>query len=214
MSHSVVVVMAESKSDVDELLAPFDENIQRDPYEVSCYCKETKHRKDLMTNQIEKTGKSLQVVVEELYQKYKDIISAPPEEYNTEREKIYKQYDAIDEEFDKTYIYSFDSDCEECHGTGITTSTYNEDAKWDWYELGGRWSTYKPPLTRAQLSTKRHTPFAILTEDDGWLESATMGWWGFTSEEKDTKEWEEIYFNTISKATQNGLKPFVVDVHI
>jgi hypothetical protein len=33
-----------------------------------------------------------------------------------------------------------DKKCENCQGTGGYKSKYNPDAKWDWYQIGGRWS--------------------------------------------------------------------------
>ena len=31
------------------------------------------------------------------------------------------------------------TDCEDCHGTFKVKTNYNEDAKWDWWRIGGRW---------------------------------------------------------------------------
>jgi len=33
-----------------------------------------------------------------------------------------------------------DPDCERCNGTVICESTYNPNSKWDWWQIGGRWS--------------------------------------------------------------------------
>lgn len=33
-----------------------------------------------------------------------------------------------------------DPACEECHGSGKVKSNYNPNSKWDWYEIGGRWT--------------------------------------------------------------------------
>ena len=214
MSHSVVVVMARRETDIVTLLEPYDENREVEPYEVECYCKQTRHNKDITANQIEKLGQMWVVANRELYQKYKSLLSASKEEYKIENDKLNKKYQEVDAEFDATYIYSFNPDCDECHGTGIGISTYNPQSRWDWWEFGGRWSDYKPPLARAQVSEERYVPFAILTEADGWQESAMMGWFGITSNDKNEVEWADIYFKTLSKATRKGLKPFVVDIHI
>lgn len=33
-----------------------------------------------------------------------------------------------------------DPECYDCHGEGVVDSTYNPKSKWDWYQIGGRWS--------------------------------------------------------------------------
>lgn len=43
--------------------------------------------------------------------------------------------------------------CDECHGTGTYMSTYNPKSKWDWYEVGGRWSGWLVNRSGAQLNS-------------------------------------------------------------
>jgi hypothetical protein len=36
-------------------------------------------------------------------------------------------------------VHSPDEQCYECGGSGFVTSTYNQNAQWDFWEVGGRW---------------------------------------------------------------------------
>jgi hypothetical protein len=35
---------------------------------------------------------------------------------------------------------SADTDCKECQGTGTRITTHNPSSKWDWWQIGGRWT--------------------------------------------------------------------------
>jgi hypothetical protein len=44
--------------------------------------------------------------------------------------------------------------CSDCNGTGISSTTYNPNSKWDWYEIGGRWHGnffLKPNIKRENI---------------------------------------------------------------
>jgi hypothetical protein len=99
-------------------------------------------------------------------------------------------------------------------GTWHEYSTYNPDSKWDWYQLGGRWSGMiklkgeavgvvgepslvtenEPGIDQAKKGDIENlnelVTFAIL-KDGKWYERGDMGWWGMVSNEKDQNEWEE-----------------------
>ena len=84
-----------------------------------------------------------------------------------------------------------DPKCEECHGSGKVKSTYNKNAKWDWYEVGGRWSGYfgkdvvvKGKDAKRFFLDKNKIPFAILSKDGKWHEKGRMGWWAMVSGDK------------------------------
>lgn len=114
MSHYTVAVFTDDTTDVDELLAPYNEEISVAPYisrtkqEMIDYAKRRAeiYRKD------EEEGKP----VYEWMRKYLDA--------------------KTDEEFyacEWCEDYKYDRD-------GNELSTYNPASKWDWYTVGGRWS--------------------------------------------------------------------------
>lgn len=125
MSHATVMVINRkgSGSDVDELLAPYDENLEVDPY-------------------IYKTKKEL---IEEVRADAVAFMERPEKdrnEWGTKKySKIYKKIKdgtVTDEELYSVGIEGYDSD--ELDEDGNVISHYNPNSKWDWYEIGGRWS--------------------------------------------------------------------------
>ena len=112
MSHYLVGVIVNDISEVDDILAPYDENM-----EVKPYIYRTKA-------QIIADGKARK----ERYAK-SDNITDYMRKYlgATTDEEFYKlEIDGLsDEDLDKD---------------GNELSTYNPNSKWDWYSIGGRWS--------------------------------------------------------------------------
>lgn len=83
--------------------------------------------------------------------------------------------------------------------TGLfSVKTLNPQAKWDWYEVGGRWCERFPGSvieTRALLEKKNLKdllPFAMITPDGLWHEWETFiveGWMQWRTERKTDKNW-------------------------
>ncbi|MDD7755241.1 MAG: hypothetical protein PUJ51_12170 [Clostridiales bacterium] len=116
MSHFTVAVFTEPNGKtVDELLAPYDENIVVEPYidktkeEIIQSAKETKDR--ILTRLKENPNYELDSWEE-------DYINAKTDE------ELYNQGIWEDEEYDE-------------NGNHLTN--YNPKSKWDWYQIGGRW---------------------------------------------------------------------------
>lgn len=64
-----------------------------------------------------------------------------------------------------------DANGEQYDGDGNRVSTFNPDAHWDWYELGGRWSDEvndRQGMSAADWDGMNVA--AIVTSSDGWLE--------------------------------------------
>ena len=136
MSHySVAVIIKKGQSLEDALekaLAPFDENLEVPPYIAHT-------RKDL----IEKERLEYLVAIRE-----REILLSGNTEFNFRFKKEYlketleerlKKIDIIsDEELYQEAIRMYSPDSIDEYGNVI--STYNPNSKWDWYEVGGRWS--------------------------------------------------------------------------
>jgi len=135
--------------------------------------------------------------------------------------QFYKERDTNNELEDKSFeeIYKIHGDDwnrnawrPDENGVFQEYSNYNPKSKWDWYQLGGRWSgliklkegaegiegesgvfdnetgidaAYKKDI--ANLDQIR--PFAVL-KDGEWYERGEMGWWAIVANEKDTDVWE------------------------
>ena len=112
MSHYLVGVVVNDISEVDDILAPYDENMEVEPYIYRTKAQiiaDGKARK-------EKYAKSDNIT--DYMRKYLGA---------TTDEEFYKlEIDGLsDEDLDKD---------------GNELSTYNPNSKWDWYSIGGRWS--------------------------------------------------------------------------
>lgn len=111
-------------------------------------------------------------------------------------------------------------------------STYNPDSKWDWYEVGGRWSGFLVLKDRdaegdiietnsALFSEidwdymKEHSryPYCIVDDDGDWHERGEMGWFGVSFNEKEAYTWEEEVLEYLKTVPDDCLVT-VVDFHI
>jgi hypothetical protein len=105
--------------------------------------------------------------------------------------------------------------------------THNPNAKWDWYEVGGRWQgllilkgsgVLSDSLTKKDIDfeeMKRQdklTIFAVLKNGE-WFEHGKMGWWGCVREEKEAKVWTEELSKLLDSIDDNELIT-IVDCHI
>lgn len=134
MSHFLTVVLIPPDTkDVDDqvkdLLAPYDEEIQVAPYEQPCYCvgREARHAcRDQMDQELPWPPRSIDVTPEE---------RAIEETLEEQREAKYLELLAAHP--DREMI---DPTCSECNGSGKNLTRRNPSSKWDWWQIGGRWS--------------------------------------------------------------------------
>lgn len=133
MSHySVAVVTKEGKPwEVEELLNPYDENLEVEPWLYKTKDEVIKEARMLNEQTVTNQGQVL---------KRDDLTK---EQKGTAQrwydEAIKKKETFTDEDFYNDYIESngFEDDVDE---NGDVYVTWNEDAKWDWWSEGGRWS--------------------------------------------------------------------------
>lgn len=114
-------------------------------------------------------------------------------------------------------------------------STYNPDAKWDWYTIGGGWSNYlylKECNEEGERLTADYAyfdevdwdymikmnriPFCFVDWDGDWHEKGEMGWFAMTKNEKDEDSWVdefEAYIETLKNINFQG-EVTVIDFHI
>lgn len=228
MSHFTVYVFSNNDgADVEDLLAPYNENM-----EVASYVKYTKKQA------IAKVRKEIEDYKHDLYAEF----LADPEAYkekakktafNKERYKSHINY--LENEFPKRLNWT-DEECYEeeakwykdddmIDADGNLLSTYNPKSKWDWYEEGGRWSGSL--ITKGNTKTnkdfvseidweKTPYPFAFITPDGEWYERGKMGWWACVSDKKDADSWKKEYKSAIDKMLKENKDIVVtlIDCHI
>lgn len=161
MSHSTVLVIlpkdtpltTEALHDaVETALAPFDENMAVPPYEKPCSCvgleAQVAAREQAAAAAVAVTGKTME--------DYRAAFSTDDRiarmqagervdldaawaahiaDYAAAYDARYAEVLAADPRRDAP-----DPACASCGGTGVRTTTYNPQSKWDWYSIGGRWN--------------------------------------------------------------------------
>ena len=193
---------------LEEMLAPYDENSEVREYDRECYC-------------INRTAsdfgfeKALELMgfgnFDEYRKRYWDI----PEAYRPSWKKWLSPFEAIENKATRSHeAYNKpDPKCDECRGTGAYKSTYNPNSKWDWWVIGGRWNgeligkarddgdggfnfgdefhSLRENSCKVQDIADGFIPFAVITPDGEWHEKGEMGWWGMASNKKKESLWKK-----------------------
>jgi len=222
MSHFTVMVIGKNP---EKQLAPFDEKKR-----VPRYCYYTK--KQL----IEKEKKLIEDYKNGMYAEYlKD-----PEKYKEGCKNYPEHFIYISEKFpeklkwtEKQIYEDAIKYCkpEEIGKKGEIYSDYNPKSKWDWYDLGGRWSgmlKLKKGVKDAEISENTQSvdqakkgdienfdeiiTFALI-KNGKWYEIGEMGWWNIASNEKDEKQWEAEFKKLVSSLPDDTLIS-IYDCHI
>lgn len=195
MSHFIGLVFGDN---VENNLEPYSEHLKVEPYPV--YTKQ------------------------QAIDKAKEIITSGHFVYGSAMSK--EEVEAIHD--DKGYyeyaikMWGYKTDKE-----GNLISTYNPHSKWDWYTEGGRWGGYLPTKYGYNadncvvgdvdwgkyFENNQSGPFCFITEDGEWHETAKMGWWGMTTDDKDENDWREE-FETYLKSLDPDTEITAIDFHI
>lgn len=194
MSHFIGLVFG---SNVHSLLEPYDEGLRVEPY--------------------------IELTKEQAIQKAKEDVGWILEHPNNPSIDVARTI-KTDEQF---YEFAKRFGVEEIDKDGNFLTTYNPDSKWDWWVIGGRWSGYLPTLNSQNsdnctvgevnwskfFENNPSGPFCFITEDGEWHETARMGWWGMTSNDKEKKAWREE-FESYLKSVDPDTEITAIDFHI
>lgn len=169
MSHFCTIVIVPIGASVDEkvtnLLAPYDEDIQVDPYNTKCHCVGGEARRSSIDFSTEKLGsldtnerasyhKDLNDKCIELaggLKKWKEACASEDCGWSIQEkaEKLITPWGeriasrvALEEKYEKEHpLYNkAHPNCKDCKGSGIQITQYNPKSKWDWWTIGGRWN--------------------------------------------------------------------------
>lgn len=91
---------------------------------------------------------------------------------------------------------------------------FREGSKWDWWQIGGRWSGLingKNTAPIGELPENIET-FAVLTPDGKWHERGQGGWWGHIADDKGDA-WKKEFTEAVAKYAPDHLAT-VVDFHV
>lgn len=107
---------------------------------------------------------------------------------------------------------------------GNLLSTYNPNAKWDWWTEDGRWpealglppkSKHEYPIKLSELDfDKIETPFAFIDTHGIWHETGKMGWWGMVIDSKETDDWNKEFRDYLNSVNPETTFITNIDCHI
>jgi hypothetical protein len=249
MSHfSTLVILPkdtrenEVKLAAAELLAPFDENIEVEPYQEECWCVGREARMDT------------KLKFTPLWDAARKTFDAQhPGGYNSKREKLWEQHTASlqaeEAAFRKNHPKAGQpsTGCEDCQGSGKRETQYNPDSKWDWWVVGGRWSGIYRAFAlnddwdenwdlidvgklRATLHVTKDlyakagweeealpdgatTPtYAVVTPNGDWFGRGSMGWFGISHCDTDEETFWTGYLDILLRYCD--CHAVVCDLHI
>lgn len=76
---------------------------------------------------------------------------------------------------------------------GNLLSNYNPNSKWDWWCIGGRWSDgTSDNVTKVSNLPEEFTTFAVVTPDGVWHAKGDMGWFACVSNEDENYDFHKI----------------------
>ena len=211
MSHFCVYVFHNENTTIDELLAPYDENIEFAPYVL--YTKE---------QAIAKVRSDIEEYKNSIYKEYLEDPVKYKEKWGNNKNHI----DYLENEFPKKLNWT-DEECYDeivkwyresgmVNENGSILSTRNPKAKWDWYQVGCRWRGGIPgdkvKMSEVDIDTI-DTPYAFVTTDGEWVECGQMGWFGISLNEMNDDEWD-AKFREYLKTLDKDIILTLVDCHI
>jgi hypothetical protein len=208
MSHFIVNIILPKdevrKGKIEEMLAPYDENIQVKPY-ILHYRRNAKklHNEELKY--------------------YKGILDSKDKNFNLANiENHYTQLQKMTAF--EYYAHHFKGRKKDKAGNIL--STYSPKSKWDWWQIGGRYAGWLLNQTPEKANHKiennccpiklaieeKKIPFALILPNGKWIERGKMGWWAFVTDETPEKEWEKIVLDYYKKYPAHMVAQ--IDCHI
>lgn len=218
MSHFTVYVFQDKDSpSIGEMLAPYDEGLELEKPVISM----TK------ADAIAKCRKDIEYTNNGCYKEYLEN----PEEYEKKWGYNKNHINFLKNDFPKRLKWT-DEECYEYEKSfyekdmideeGNLLTTDNPNSKWDWYQLGGRYSG--DIKTKNGLETDKTTvgdidfdntvtPYAFVTTGGEWVERGQMGWFGLSSNDKDEDDWDK-QFRDYVKSLGSDVRMTLIDCHI
>ena len=139
MSHYTVMAILRKESDttLEELLAPYDENMDVAPYVRRTKAEVIARKREEAAEVAHDILIAASVKDAEEYKKQETTYIY---DYVTSDagKAVAKLVDATDEEVFAAAVDDYGEECFDKDGNYI--STYNPKSKWDWYQVGGRWA--------------------------------------------------------------------------
>ena len=175
MSHYTVLVITKD-GDYEKALAPFDENLEVEPY----ICKT---REEIIQEAQDDHDKAYFGTKDQRDYYAKKWANISPSSKHAILEQYRKYFDDC----------KFDED-------GNQLSSYNPNSKWDWYALGGRWiNTLKLKEKVAPIAESKPSLIQFELPEDGYTDHAQVKDIDFTPSKQDIKDAERFWEVVVEK---------------
>ena len=265
MSHFIGLVFLRPDADLDETLAPFNE--QDEAYmEFVDKSDEVKEKWDKMPESCPSEGTFIEEIdrtdmVNEVWDNAADALSPEdedsiwkpytkdkyptpadiakdkgyevvPDETKRDGVRFVQKYEAKWEyEASKEKYPTMDKLAKDYFGYRKVNGKYgymsNPNAKWDWYQEGGRWHGYltnkEGKQTDIDLLTevdwdKTDTPFCFVNDNGEWIERGQMGWFAMVADEKPKADWDTEFKSYVQSLLADeeakDIEVYAIDYHI
>lgn len=243
MTHALVTAIVPKPKDGEtfsieeklfEMMAPYDESKSVEPYQEECWCVDTakrikareltkehfgygqEHIRDvLLPAELEKRDvKRLELTNDE--PPSQEEVSAYYDARGAAWRELSTDYFRYQDEVFASLSLEPDADCGSCSGTGMRTSTYNPQSKWDYYVplvaaglmVAGadRWPE------AAERIPGEYVTYSLLTPGEGWLSQGDLGWFGVSANEQE--DWGEKFLAAVKKYDPEDFAIVICDYHI
>lgn len=225
MTHFVGMVIHDAAETLDQLLAPFDENREVPRYRSATRDELVSGERKRIADYASPTGNyGLYLADPSAYVEGLIFGRAESEPRFNHRHLNYVARDfaaelSWNDQQCHDHAIQFEDDVD---ADGNTYSTYNPDSIWDWWVVGGRWSSEYVSGDRTNVGTlrslikanalKRDLPRVVI-DRSGALRLGTEGWWGFTKDDVDEPTWRSKVLDRLEPHTDDELVTFI-DLHI
>lgn len=219
MSHySVAVFEDPNEKSLEELLAPYDENLEC-PHYIS------------KAELISKSRERVKRYEETTYARYLE----DPKAYKEKLGSNQAHFKYVSEEFPQKLHWTDEQhyadsikyyEAKDIQEDGSVYDTYNPNSKWDWYYVGGRWSCGVISKDDGEVDSelvknldlvamKDFCTYAVVTPDGKWHAPGEMGWFAMSSETEDEwTVWEKQYKERFIDSAKPEWRLSLVDCHI
>lgn len=204
MSPFAIVVLTEKNGkSIDELLEPYNENLEVTPYITHYKNKAEEYIDDLIQRTKTRIANNN---IPDLQEKLKHLELIKATKNN---EIIWKEV------CESNYLENFDE-------KGNAISTYNLNSKWDWYVIGSRYDDcfglgnnqfLVKDLLEVVIKNKDYC-LAVVTPDGKWYEKRKVGWWGTISNKKNEDDWYNEFVNILAEYNRKDIEATIVGCHI